>query len=108
MKITNEEWCWESIHLEPQILKEFPVATKGDTIVLLVSGFKTIYLKLYSKNLAYSYEYGRNTRDCRTTWELECQKSRLINEGFKMNWENYQAILEMFNERFKTHSHYLG
>lgn len=106
--IPNEEWCWSSIHVEIQILKSFPVATKKDKVVLLTSCYNTIYFKIYSKNLKYSYEYSRNTRDCRTVWELECQKSRLINEGFKINWENYQLILQMFNERFKLYSPYLG
>ena len=39
---------------------------------------------------------------------LNVKKSRLINEGFKINWNNYQLILQMFNERFKIYAPYLG
>lgn len=107
--ITFEDWQWNSI--TPVYLYSYPIAKKGSTIAILTSfftnGYPIYFILLKSKCLRYSYEFGRNTRDCRTVWELECQKSRLINEGFKINWENYQLILEMYVNRFKTYSPYL-
>jgi len=104
--ISNEEWCWEST--ENQQLTSYPIAYNSREVALLINQNSYIYIRIHSKCLRYSYEWGRNTRNCRTIWELECQKSRLINEGFKINWENYQLILQMFNERFKLYSPYLG
>lgn len=105
--ITNEEWCWEGSAL--QDLRSYPLATKGNYIVTLVRNHEyKMHLWLRSKDLKYIYEWGYNTRYCRTIWELELQKSHLINEGFKINWYNYQLILNMFSERFKTYAPYLG
>lgn len=104
--ISNEEWCWDTE--ENQQLSSYPIGYKSKKVALLVKQNDIIYIRLHSKSLRYSYEFGNNTRDARTVWELECQKSRLINEGFKINWENYQLILQMFNERFKLYSPYLG
>lgn len=104
--ISNEEWCWEGSAL--QELNTHVVATKGQYVVTLVRNHQyEMNLWLRQKDFKYTYEWGNNTRYCRTVWELECQKSRLINEGFKINWENYQLILQMFVERFKTYSPYL-
>ena len=104
--ISNEEWCWDSE--ETQQLSSYPIAYKSNEVALLVQRNNVIYICLHSKCLKYSYEWGFNTRDARTVWQLECQKSRLINEGFKINWDNYQLILQMFNERFKIYAPYLG
>ena len=102
----NEEWCWDSE--EPQQLSSYPIAYKSNEVALLVKRDGIIYIRIHSKCLRYSYEWGCNTRDARTVWQLECQKSRLIKEGFKINWNNYQLILQMFNKRFKTYAPYLG
>lgn len=105
--IDTEFWCWSTIHIVPQKLKEFPLASKGRYVAILEANFNTVFIRIRTKDFNYSLKWATNTRDCRTVWELECQKSRLINEGFKMNWENYQLILQMFNERFKEYSPYI-
>lgn len=104
--LPNEEWCWSSI--EYQQLSSYPLAHNSREVALLVKQNGHIYIRIHSKCLRYAYEWGRNTREARTVWELECQKSRLINEGFKMNWDNYQLVLNTFNKRFKKYSPYLG
>lgn len=102
MKITNEEWCWDYPHYN--ILSEYPIATYKDHSAVLVMQYNIVVIKFINK-YGFSHKFSIY---CRTHAELDYIKHYLINEGFKMNWENYQAILEMFNERFKTHSPYLG
>lgn len=108
-KITYEDWQWSST--ERVYLTSFPIATKGNTLAILTSyyinGYPTYFILLMSKNHRYFYEFGNNSRDCRTIWELEVQKSRLINEGFKMNWYNYQLILNMYVQHFKIYSPFI-
>lgn len=103
--IDNEFWCWSIIHIIPQQLKEFPIATKNNKVAILSSNYTSIFIEIINKN--YKYEVFSNKRYCRTIWELECQKSKLINDGFKINWDNYQSILQMYNERFKKYSPYI-
>lgn len=101
MKITNEEWCWDG--------ENYVLQTRS----LIVSRFLTSYLAKYDERLymivldSSGFRYF-DPMFCRTHEELDNVKHWLLNKGFKINWENYQAILEMFNERFKTHSPYLG
>lgn len=102
MKITNEEWCWDYTYYN--ILSEYPIAIDKDHSAVLVMQYNRVVIKYINK-----YGFSRRfSMYCRTHAELDNVKHYLLNEGFKMNWKNYQAILEMFNERFKTHSPYLG
>lgn len=102
MKIANEEWCWE--YMQYNILSAYPIATYKDYSACLASQNSQIVVKFINK---YGFSHSHSVY-CRTHAELDDIKHYLINEGFKMNWENYQAVIEMFNERFKTHSPYLG
>ena len=67
----NEEWYWDLE--EPQQLSSYPIAYKSNEVALLVKRDGVIYIRIHSKCLRYSYEWGRNTRDAHTVWQLECQ-----------------------------------
>lgn len=102
----KEYWTWDNYAY--QNISEYPIAKKGNEIVIIASSRSIIYLEHRSKNNRYLYNIFGFKLHVRAVWELECAKSYLINQGYTMIWDNYQAILYMYTQRFKLYCPYLG
>ena len=90
-----------------QRLTDYPIATKGDIKAFLCSGGSMIKVGFLKCN-TYNYS-GTNFKmlNCRTVSELDNVKHQLLNRGFKIDWYNYQLILQMFTEHYKVYSPYI-
>lgn len=90
-----------------QILTDYPIATKGNIKAFLCSGGSMIKVG-FLKCRVSSYERADfKMLNCRTVSELDNVKHILLNMGFKIDWYNYQLILQMFTEHYKIYSPYI-
>lgn len=99
-----EGWSWSSY--ETIYLRDYPIAKKNNIEVLLCSiflGSGSFYcLKFFTEKNFTLIKY----LPCNNITELDLCKSVLINNGYKMNWNNYQLILSSYVEYFKKYSSY--
>lgn len=79
--------------LKPFSMIAFVIASKGDRVATVQYHKNEAYILIKSKSLKYSYEFGLNNRTIMSTWQLELNKSRLLNEGFMIDWSEYSKLL---------------
>lgn len=90
-----------------QRLTDYPIANKSNIKAFLCSGGSMVKVG-FLKCSAYNYS-GTNFKmlNCRTVSELDNVKHILLNRGFKIDWYNYQLILQMFTEHYKLYAPYI-
>lgn len=90
-----------------QRLTDYPIAAKGNIKAFLCSGGSMIKVG-FLKCSAYNYSSTNfKMLNCRTVSELDNVKHQLLNMGFKIDWYNYQLILQMFTEHYKVYAPYI-
>lgn len=96
---------WDFDHF--QKLTSHPLASKGRVSAVLISSASLILVAFY-ENKKFGYvPVSRSYIKCRTVCELDNVKHQLLNMGFKIDWYNYQLILQMFTEHYKVYAPYI-
>lgn len=102
-------WDWYIIgdRTLGQILTDYPIATKGNIKAFLCSGGSMIKVGFLKCRVSSYERVNFKMLNCRTVSELDNVKHILLNMGFKIDWYNYQLILQMFTEHYKVYAPYI-